>query len=289
MSVPASPRCVVCHRERPAWGVCQGCLTCVDRMLGDLLDLHALASAPAALEPGRGSDPGPIGAHRDPPLPLDLAALDLALGEVQLGVLESWERWWREAFSLSPYGPASAGYASRTREDRRYAPSAPGLGSTATSRTLAGVVGFLRAWWPRAASVVEPPPEEFAQEVRHLHTQAKAALRLHEPAPWTVPCPADHPDHPAQECGYRLHIDHDGRELVMRCPRCRSVWTVDRLLLVAAAAGRGVWVDADTAAARLGTTPRGLAPMVRAGRLQHRYGRYNLATVTLRHAHADGA
>jgi hypothetical protein len=246
------PKCVTCRgiTHLPTWGCCAGCVTSVDRMLAELLDLHALANHPAALMPKAG-EPGTGGARRDPPPPLDIDALDLAVGEHLLGVLESWERWWREAFTLTPYGEATEALP------RPYRPG---------NVTLMHVVGFLRTWWPRAAQVLEPPPDEFAQEVRGLHRGAVAALRLAEPAAWSIACPTD-------GCGNRLRVEHDGRDAVLRCHRCHVERTVAQLLNVARSEGRPCWVDAQTAARALRVDVGHLGPMVRDGRVRVRGAR----------------
>lgn len=257
------PKCVthhgITHLEK--WGVCVTCEARVDQQLGDLLDLHALAGHDAALTPGQGEPGGHMGARRDPPPPVSIDALDLALGEHYLAALEDWERWWREEFKLTPYGPAS---------EARLGNGA----TTVTSRTLAGVIGFLRAWWPTAAQVLEPPPDEFATEVRRLHRTAIVALRLNEPAPWSVACPTD-------GCGNRIRVDHDGRDAVLRCTRCRVERTTAQLLHVARAEGRPCWVDAQTAARALHVDLGHLGPMVRDGRLRVRgareYRQYDIA------------
>lgn len=234
-----TPRCLTCRgvQHRETWGCCDGCVARVDAQLGELLELHALASLPEYLVPAWGGTGGGHGSER--PLGVNVAALDLASGEHALGVLESWERWWREHWDLSPYGPASAAYAARCGRQ------APRLASTPTSRTLTGVTGFLRAWWPRAALVVEPPPEEFAQEVHRLHRDALAALRLtpfdldpdpqaKEPPDYTLPCPG---------CGQRIGMHRApldtpiGDTARVNCDRCGWHGTGEWLIRVALASG----------------------------------------------------
>lgn len=301
-----TPRCLVCHRPRAEWGVCAGCVTRVDGHLAELLDLHALAASAAALEPGRSGEPGPTSGHRTPPPPLSIDALDLAVGEWLLrpyvseegtpvwSGLETWERDWRAEYGLTAYGSASAGRlnAARTRETGRRGTRTPGLDSDTTptnrnaqrdasrvlgesSATLVGVIGFLRAWWPRAAAD-HPAADEFAADIRRMHTRATAVLHLDDATPWTVPCPADTG---AGDCGYRLAVDHSGRELLLHCPRCGSDWDIDRLLLVAASAGRGVWVTVAEAAEHVGVHRSTVHRAVAAGTVTARWGRVDLVGV----------
>jgi hypothetical protein len=289
------PQCPVCHhptRDR-SWSVCADCVTRVDAALVGILDLHIMAST--CLEPGTSSDGGPIGLHRDPPIPVDLGALDLSHGEGVLGILETWERWWREHWGLAPYGEASA-----SRLNVAVSHGTPELASTATSRNLSGTVRFMRSWWPIAAAVVEPPPEEFADEVLRLHRECLAALhripsdldkRIPVPPDWVILCPRDLDN--GAICGHRIGVMRqplpvDGQHaqpVTLNCERCGAHWDLPRLMLVAQASGTPVWVDAEAAAAHLGTTPRGLAPMVRAGRIAKRGNRYSVT----RHADETSA
>jgi hypothetical protein len=243
----------------------------VDRLLGELLEAHALASHPAYLIPSSSGDgAGPVTGSHERPIGLDVAVLDLALGEDQLAVLEQWERWVREVFGLVPYGVASG---SRLEASQSH--------GTAEEVTLCGVVGFLRSYWPTWAQRTEPPPEEFAHEVRQLHSRALTALRMVEPKPWTFPCPADLPT--GALCGYRLKVAHDGRDLAIHCPRCQTTWTLQRLVMVGRAAGTPQWVDAESAARALGCDVGHLGPMVRDGRLRTRgekdHRRYDINSI----------
>lgn len=249
-------------------------------MLGEILDAHALAHLPEYLLPAwRGDDVGPIGGHREPPLPLDLDVLELSKGTAWLMTdedaddppwtgLESWEQDWRHTLGMSPYGQASA---ERLEASVSYA--------SAEEVTLVEVVGFLRRVWPLAAEK-HPAADEFARDIQRMASRAKGTLGMLEPPPWTVPCPA-YVDDAGKECGYRLRVEDYGQGVRLHCPRGHD-WTTDRLLLVARADGRAVWVDADTAADRLGTTRRGLAVKVRAGLVRKHGNRYDITTTDTR-------
>jgi hypothetical protein len=271
------PACPVCKHPRHNWSVCPDCVARVDAALAGILDLHVMAAT--CLEPGTTSDGGPIGLHRDPPIPVDLGALDLSHGEGVLGVLEQWERWWRETWGLAPYGEASA---SRLIGPYSHGTAEPA--STATSRNLSGTVRFLRARWPIAAQVVEPPPEEFADEVLRLHRECLAALHripsdldlsIDPPPDYVVSCPSD-------DCGHRIPMTRQYRsvdgekasEVNVNCPRCGSHWTSTRLLLVASVSGARVEISVEDAMAHYGCSRATVYRMVNRGELRRgRYGR----------------
>ena len=253
------PACLVanCRAHVQQWGICDHHVRQVDAHLRELVDLHTLANHTTALLPTRTGNPAPTGAHREPPLPLNMAALDLALGEVLLMTdeaddiedppwtgLESWEQDWRTTLHLSPYGPATEHRATR--------------GQT----TLVGVIAFLLANWPRAAAI-HPTADEFVRDVARMHARAKAALNLTTPPAWSIACPTD-------GCGNRLRVEHDGRDAVLRCRRCGVSRTVEHLLYVARSEGKPCWLDAEAAARALRCDVGHLGPLVRDGRLRSR-------------------
>ena len=260
------PQCPVCHTPATTWAVCLGCTTRVDQQLSEILDMHAQAANHELRLIGANPDGvGPIGGSRERSIGQRIDALDLSLGESVLSALETWERDWRHTFGLQPYGTASG---RRLEASQSHA--------TAREVTLVGVIGFLRSWWPRAASE-HPAADEFVAEVRQQHRWARRALDVGEPRVWTVPCPSERD---SRACGYRLEIDYAGRELVLHCPRCGSDWTITRLLLVAEAAAKPVWVDVETATSLIGVSDRTLRRMAERGEIQRRYGQYNV----VRHA-----
>jgi hypothetical protein len=261
------PSCPVCRRPDPggqSWATCAMCVQRVDQQLGELLEAHALASLPEYLIPSRSGDgAGPVSGSHERPIGLDVAVLDLALGEDQLAVLEQWERWWREHWGLTPYGEASGSRLERAVSH-----------GSAEEVTLCGVVGWLRVWWPTAATVVDPPPEEFAHEVRQLHARALTALRMVEPKPTTIACPADLDD---GLCGHRIPLTGDGADLY--CKRCGTRWTTARLLLVAAVSGARVEISVEDAMHHYGCSRSTITRMLARGQLRRgRYGRVVMGT-----------
>ena len=98
--------CPICARREPADGLTIDavCLARIDDDLARIVELVAQASD--WLHPRTGGSAGTRSVPASRP-PLDVAALDAAIGLDVLPLLESWERLVREHFGYGPYGPAS--------------------------------------------------------------------------------------------------------------------------------------------------------------------------------------
>jgi hypothetical protein len=270
------PACPVCARPNPdrTWAVCAHDAQAVDQWLREILDLHALVrcSPLTYLLPGTTGDSAPIGAHRDPPLPLDLAALDLLTGESILrGMdaddmgLEDWAVDWRHWLGHSGHGMA-------TEHDRTAA------------QTLSGVIRYLRANWPlmarSAAAGGHPAVDEFHADVRAIRARAWAALRLipsdldHDldpPADYTLPCPG---------CGLRIEMRRaprdtpPGETAQVNCGRCGWHGTGEWLIRVAIASGARPEMTLRQVMDIHGVTERTVRRWVADGRLELRRGLY---------------
>lgn len=267
-----TPTCPICGHDRDDWTTCPGCVRAVDTMLGELLDLHALAGDPAHLLPAqRGAD---TGHSSERPLGVNVAALDLAHGESLLGVLASWERWWREHLGHS---------TPTTPEDGPRHPRWPRWAPTDAPHVLSRTVAYLRAQWPTMAALVEPPPDEFAHEVRALHRNALNALSLtrfdldpdpaaKEPPDYTVPCPG---------CGLTIGMHRQPRTVDghhdtvrMNCERCGWHGTGEWLIRVAVASGARPAMSLAQVMDHYQVTERTVRRWVVGGRLEHRRGMY---------------
>jgi hypothetical protein len=282
--VPACPCCARPNDDR-TWRVCDRDQQAVDQWLTEIQMLHEqIAATPLDyLLPASTGNDAPLGGHREPPLPLDLAALDLLTAESVLrGMdaddmgLEDWAVDWRHWLG-------HAGHGQATERD------------TGAAQTLAGVIRYLRANWPLMARSVadggHPAVDEFHADVRAIRGRAWGALRLipsdldmdlDPPPDWVILCPRDLDN--GSICGHRIGVMRQPRAVdgerpqavTLNCERCGAHWDLPRLMLVAQASGTPVWVDAEAAATHLGTTVRGLAPMVRSGRISKRGSRYSV-------------
>jgi hypothetical protein len=214
--------CIVCQGEAAdTWTVCLGCLNGIDDDLARIVELTRLA-ADALIRETKGSSNGARSVPGSRP-PLDVGALDAAMGLDVLPLLDSWERMIREDYGLSPLGPATrARSGALAAEQARSGVPGPPV-------TIVGSVGFLRAWLLRLAETPTFPLEELAREIR----DAAKALERYNPDRGgrrdgvPVSCVADHPDADGRTCGYGLWTHADD---TITCPRCLTRWTTDELL-----------------------------------------------------------
>jgi hypothetical protein len=283
------PSCPVCHTPNHdrTWRVCDRDQLEIAETLDQLVDLVHRADDPELLTPGtHGPGVGPIGGSHEPSIGVNVDALDLALGHTILGVLEDWERWWRETWNLGTYGSASEARVSHGTAEPN---------TTPILRNLTGCVAFLQARWPIAATVLEPPPEEFAHEVLRLYRHALAALGYtrfdldpdpdaQEPFDYFIHCPADLSDrlcnHPIGMRHQPLPLPgHPPEQLRARCERCGTSWDLRTLLVVSQAAGTRI--DMTLAEVRTfygGVHERTIRRKVAAGILTQHRGRYRLTS-----------
>lgn len=303
--------CVLCAakgrvRELETGHVCPACRHALNVDLGQLVDAVAIASRipdPRASKTGtNGSRPAPASRppldlrHVDPELVLVAAVPgDHSSDEPLLVLLESWCRAIREDRGLAPYGIATEG----------------------TTVTLTGTVAFLRHHLDWMTTEPTFRIEDFADHVR----RGLAALRRLDPAilratVLRVPCPtvqdatgATHsaergtagisgtpndsqtykvPSSGSAPCGYRLGLEAADLHGDVRCPRCGTTWTAQRLLISALTdPAVTVWADQSTIADALGIGASTLRRWANHGLIPRHGSRYDAgAAFRLRHTGA---
>ena len=276
-----TPVCVLCaargRQTRLEAGHC--CAACATRIADDLAAIVDLAAMAAAwVVPGSTGASGARSVPSSRP-PLNVEALDPALASVPghdaplLVLLEEWERMTRQMRGMAPYGPASA---ARSAVGTR-----TGQGVTDHAHaTLTAVCGFLRAQVEWMTTTVDFPLEDFAAEVR----ECVAALRRWDTEAervnaYVVECPHETD---AGTCGYRLRIAGDDADGWFHCPRCRTEWSVDRLMLVwAETSDAAMWLDHEAVTRRYGVDRSTLDRWVRSGRMAKWHGLYDVRPLAL--------
>lgn len=283
----ATAPCLLCGWDTagsPDYGriVCTACEHGLDHDLSGILTAATTAAAtPPVLAPRQSGPRGKPGSR--PPMSLDnvdpaLADIDEIEGDPStrttvLALLESYARMWRKVTRLSAWGSVTE-------------PSGPGLPSP--EATLATVIRDLRRWTPHMLADPRWPTEEYAEHVRRsLHTlrHLDHYARADRDRGLRIACPADRGD---TACGHKLRVDPTSLASDIHCPRCGSVWTAKRLLLVALHDERvQVWGYVDDVAEAVRVPTRTLRDWAAKGRIGRSGSRVDAgAAFRLRHAAA---
>jgi hypothetical protein len=259
--------CPICARREPADGLTIDavCLARIDDDLARIVELVAQASD--WLHPRQGTS-GVRSVPGSRP-PLSVEALDAAVGNDVLPVLEEFERMTREHFGLGPYGIASA----------------------ARGASVKGCCDFLRAWLFRIAETADYPVEVLADEVKTLrwggelpagHFSGLEVLDPDHDRPdgIRVQCLGDHPDADGRTCGNRLTIEPGMLSQDVTCRRCGNVTTAGHMIYTALSdPAVTVWAYPDVIEATLGVKASTLRQWVHRGHVTKRGGRYDAGAV----------
>jgi hypothetical protein len=109
-----------------------------------------------------------------------------------------------------------------------------------------------------------------------VHSLQAANPNLDAPAATIIKCPADHPDADGRNCGQQLRINPEQPDQTIHCARCKTTWTIDRLMAVALAADVEVWAEAEWIRAWFGVHQRTLNQWVKDGRIHKRGDLYSI-------------
>lgn len=258
-----SPHCVVCARrgrtrKLDSGHVCNSCRHGLRVDLAAIVDAAALAAwipDPYASREAIGSRTPPGSrppfdlSHADPALVLVTPRAGCPPQDAQplLVVLEDWCRIVREDRGLAPYGVATEG----------------------RTVTLSGTVAFLSGHLDWMCDEPTFAVEDFAEWVRRgLYALRSLDAGQERASGWRIPCPADSEEGP---CGKRLSVAPGDLHGDVRCPKCGSEWTAQRLLLVALNDERvQVWGYAETIADALAIPARTLRDWAAKGQVERR-------------------
>jgi hypothetical protein len=277
-------QCILCARRGRTTRLETGhaCAACAGWLAVQVANIARLAADAAAwLAPGsaNGGSGRPVPGSR-PPLRVDALMPELTVvpqdgqpSEVWptvLEVLEAWCRMIRQERHMAPYGPASLAAARTT--DGLYA---------GTSATLVGATTFLGRQVPWITTTTDFPVEDFVGEI----VSCVKVLRKWDHAnqadtAYVVDCPHGLDD--GTTCGYRLRIMGDDVDSWFHCPRCRTEWSVDRLMLVwAETSDAAMWLDHEAVSRRYGVDRSTLDRWVRSGRISKWHGLYDVRPLAL--------
>ncbi len=182
---------------------------------------------------------------------LNVNALDYSMGKELLGLLHKYEALIRRGRSLTP--PALL--------DRE----------ATVELEVAATVSFHLAHleW----TVQQDWLENFAGLVKELHSKGMAANKRFIEQPRKIPCPTD-------ECKAHIVIDIENLLAGATCHKCRTSWTIYRLLSLAMNnPNRTFWLDADAICLWMRISKTDLNKIVKDHKIPTKNGLYDISAI----------
>ena len=215
----------------------------------NLTELPELQSGAASfVTPGR-SGSGSVSTERS--IGFNVNALDYSMGNELLGVMHKYEAIIRRGRSLTP--PALL-----KRE-------------ATVELEVAATVSFHLAHleW----TVQQDWVEEFAGLIKELHSKGMACNQKFIEQPRRIPCPTD-------ECRSHIVIDIENLLAGVTCHKCRTSWTLYRLLALAMNnPNRTFWLDIDAICMWMNITKIDLNKIVREHNIPTKNGLYDISAI----------
>jgi hypothetical protein len=215
-------------------------------MLTELPELQQ--GAASFVTPGRSGSGSP---STERSIGFNVNALDYSMGKELLGVMHKYEALIRRGRTLTP--PA---FLKR---------------EATVDLEVAATVSFHLAHleW----TVQQDWLEDFAGEVKELHSKGMATNKKFIEQPRKIPCPTD-------ECRAHIVIDIENLLAGATCYKCRTSWTMYRLLALAMNnPNRTFWLDIDAICLWMKISKADLNKIVKDYKISTRNGLYDIALV----------
>ncbi len=238
--------CVICKYNIQSGQICKKCYESLKSALKELPELQQ--GAAQFITPGRSGSGSPT---TERSIGINVNALDYSMGKELLGVLHKYEALIRRARKLTP--PALL-------------KKKPGV-----DKEVAAAVSFHLAHleW----TVQQDWLENFAGLVKELHSKGMAANKRFIEQPRKIPCPTD-------ECKAHIVIDIENLLAGATCHKCRTSWTIYRLLSLAMNnPNRTFWLDADAICLWMRISKTDLNKIVKDHKIPTKNGLYDIALV----------
>jgi len=215
----------------------------------NLTELPELQQGAASyVNPGRSGSGAP---STERSIGFNVNALDYSMGKELLGLLHKYEALIRRGRSLTP--PALL-----KRE-------------ATVELEVAATVSFHLAHleW----TVQQDWVEEFAGLIKELHSKGMACNKKFIEQPRRIPCPTD-------ECRAHIVIDIENLLAGVTCHKCRTSWTLYRLLgLAMNNPNRTFWLDVDAICLWMNITKIDLNKIVRDHNIPVKNGLYDISAI----------
>jgi hypothetical protein len=239
-------QCSVCKYNVESGQVCKKCYSSLKAMLTELPELQQ--GAASYVTPGRSGSGSP---STERSIGFNVNALDYSMGKELLGTLHKYEALIRRARSLTP--PALL-----KRE-------------ATVELEVAATVSFHLAHleW----TVQQDWLEDFAGLIKQLHSKGMATNKKYIEQPRRIPCPTD-------ECKAHIVIDIENLMAGVTCHKCRTSWTLYRLLALAMNnPDRRFWLDADAICLWMNITKTQLNKIVKDHNIPVKNGLYDISAI----------
>jgi hypothetical protein len=215
-------------------------------MLTELPELQQ--GAASYVTPGRSGSGSP---STERSIGFNVNALDYSMGKELLGILHKYEALIRRARTLTP--PALL-----KRE-------------ATVELEVAATVSFHLAHleW----TVQQDWLEDFAGLIKELHSKGMATNKKYIEQPRRIPCPTD-------ECKAHIVIDIENLMAGVTCHKCRTSWTLYRLLALAMNnPNRTFWLDIDAICLWMNITKIQLNKIVKDHSIPVKNGLYDISAI----------
>ena len=215
----------------------------------NLAELPELQQGAASFVSPSRSGSGTVSTERS--IGFNVNALDYSMGKELLGVMHKYEALIRRGRSLTP--PALL-----TRE-------------ATVELEVAATVSFHLAHleW----TVQQDWVEEFAGLIKELHSKGMACNKKFIEQPRRIPCPTE-------ECKAHIVIDIENLLAGVTCHKCRTSWTLYRLLALAMSnPNRTFWLDIDAICLWMNITKIELNKIVRDHNIPVKNGLYDISAI----------
>jgi hypothetical protein len=215
-------------------------------MLTELPELQQ--GAASYVTPGRSGSGSP---STERSIGFNVNALDYSMGKELLGILHKYEALIRRARTLTP--PALL-----KRE-------------ATVEKEVAATVSFHLAHleW----TVQQDWLEDFAGLIKELHSKGMATNKKYIEQPRRIPCPTE-------ECKAHIVIDIENLLAGVTCHKCRTSWTLYRLLALAMNnPNRTFWLDIDAICLWMNITKVQLNKIVKDHNIPVKNGLYDISAI----------
>ena len=240
-------QCAVCKFNVESGQICKRCYSSLKSALTELPELQS--GAASFIPPGRSGSGSP---STERSIGFNVNALDYSMGKELLGLLHKYEALIRRGRSLTP--PALL-----KRE-------------ATVEKEVAATVSFHLAHleW----TVQQDWVEEFAGLIKELHSKGMATNKRFIEQPRRIPCPTD-------DCKSNIVMDMDNLLADVVCHKCRTSWTMYRLLTLALNNPDKVfYLDMEAICLWLRITPREVLKIVNAHNVSIKNGLYDFGAIT---------